>query len=107
MEEWWGEGESPLDHNARHAVWITIQVSIVWYVEIRRKKHNYVQYGYVLRFYHIFDKIRAYMLKSHAIKQCGLIWPEEKAAAKSGWIVTAEAIDKYVLIVTKYDIDKH
>ena len=47
------------------------------------------------------------MMKSHAINQCGLIAPKEKAAAKSGLIVTAEAIDKYVLIVTQYDMDNH
>ena len=47
------------------------------------------------------------MVKSHAVKQCGLIAPKEKAVAMSGLIVTTEATDNYVLIVTKYDIDNH
>ena len=84
MKERKGEIDSPWTIMPDMQYIFTFQVSIVRYVEVRRKKHKYFQYGSVQRFYQILDKNRAYMLKSHAIKQCGLTAPkEEKAVATS------------------------
>ena len=108
MEEWWGgDGESPLDHNARHAIQINVSGLYCLICGSKEKEAQVFAIWVCSEVLQYIGQIRANMMKSHAINQCGLIAPKEKGVAKSGLIVTSEAIDKYVLIVTQYDMDNH